>query len=72
MKKIGLCICLPVTSKVKGYPFETPVKTEHVSGVALCSHIRSLDFSSRKATHIGTVSKQEVHNILSLLGKLLS
>jgi mRNA interferase MazF len=52
-EKTSLCICLPVTSKVKGYPFEVTLPEElDISGVILSDQIKSLDFVARKAHFI--------------------
>lgn len=32
-RKTGLCLAMPITSKIKGYPFEVNLKTKKVEGV---------------------------------------
>ena len=29
-KKTGLCLAMPITSKIKGYPFEVILKTKNI------------------------------------------
>ncbi|MCH9740630.1 MAG: type II toxin-antitoxin system PemK/MazF family toxin [Epsilonproteobacteria bacterium] len=41
-EKTSLCLCLPITSKIKGYPFE----------VVLSDQIKNLDFTVREITFI--------------------
>lgn len=43
----GLALCCPVTSQVKGYPFEVAVRGAKVTGVVLCDHLRSVDWRER-------------------------
>jgi mRNA interferase MazF len=43
----GLAVCCPITSQVKGYPFEVAVEGERVRGVVLVDHIRSVDWRER-------------------------
>ncbi len=44
----GLAILCPVTSRSKGYPYEQALpRGLGVSGVALCDHLRSMDWVSR-------------------------
>ena len=43
----GLCVCCPITSHVKGYPFEVAVYGGRVKGVVLCDHVRSVDWRER-------------------------
>ena len=57
-EKTSLCLCLPITSKVKGYPFEVPLpKGLKVEGVILSDQVKSLDFIARKAEFICHVPK---------------
>ena len=47
--KVGLALFCPVTSKVKGYPFEVKLPDGYaVSGVVLSDQLKSLDWRSRK------------------------
>jgi len=46
----GLALVCPVTSQVKGSPFEVSIpQGAGVSGVVLSDHLRSLDWIERKA-----------------------
>jgi hypothetical protein len=57
----------PVTSKIKGYPFEVELPDEYaVSGVVLSDQLKSLDWRSRKAKLIGRVSSDIVVTLLQL------
>ncbi len=72
-KKTSLCICLPITSKIKGYPFEVGLpKGLEVEGVILSDQIKNLDFVAREidyiceAPHEVLVTVQK--NVLALVG----
>lgn len=52
-QKIGRAFVCPITSKVKGYPFEVPIKTKSVAGVALSDHLKNVDWVSRGTTMTG-------------------
>lgn len=53
-----LMLCCPVTSRVKGYPFEVAlVGSSHISGVILSDQIRSLDWVARNAQFIDHASE---------------
>ena len=53
---MGLAICCPVTSHVKGYPFEVLLPAGlGVEGAILSDQIKSLDWRVRKARRIGRV-----------------
>ena len=54
--KVGLALFCPVTSKIKGYPFEVRLPDGcSVSGVILSDQVKSLDWRSRKAKFIERV-----------------
>ena len=70
--KTGLMLCCPMTTQVKGYPFEVAVAGARPSAV-LADQVKSLDWVVRKATHKGKVSPAELAavkaKILALVGK---
>ena len=41
-------VVAPITSKIKGYPFEVPVHVGKLSGVVLVDHLRSIDQRARQ------------------------
>ena len=51
--KVGLALLCPVTSRVKGYPFEVPIPEGlPVSGVVLSDQLKSLDWRKQRAEFI--------------------
>jgi len=55
--KVGLALFCPVTSKIKGYPFEVRLPDKSaVSGVVLSDQLKSLDWRSRKVKFIERAS----------------
>jgi mRNA interferase MazF len=49
-RKVGLAIFCPITSHVKGYPFEVIIPEGHkVSGAILSDQVKSLDWHARGA-----------------------
>lgn len=60
--KTGLALFMPITSQIKGYPFEVKIEIEGKLSVILCDQIRSLDWKSRKAnfiTHLPAIICEE-------------
>jgi mRNA interferase MazF len=48
--KVGLGLFCPITSQVKGYPFEVALPTGlPVAGVVLADQVKSLDWRARRA-----------------------
>lgn len=70
-KKTGLCLAMPITSKVKDYPFEVSVDTKKIKGVILSDQIKSLDFKSRKARFCDKIDDKTFENALYKLSLLL-
>ena len=51
--KVGLALFCPITSQVKGYPFEVRIpEGREVGGVVLSDQIKSLDWRARRAEFI--------------------
>jgi mRNA interferase MazF len=58
-RKVGLALVCPVTSQVKGYPFEVALPPgQAVSGAVLSDRVKSLDWRARKARLAGRVTGQ--------------
>ena len=70
-EKTSLFICVPITSKIKGYPFEVAIPQDlEVKGVILSDQIKSLDYKVREATFICKLPQhtlQEVKKRIALL-----
>lgn len=73
--KTGLMLCCPMTTHIKGYPFEVVIDGERPSAV-LSDQIKSLDWVVRKATRKGSVSRDELNEVRkkasALIGKEVS
>lgn len=68
----GLTLCCPITSQIKGYPFETPLSpAERVQGVILCDQVRSLDWRARKVRLIERAARDCVEDVLAKIEVLL-
>jgi len=67
----GLAVCVPVTNRIKGYPFEVPLSGTGATGAALADQIKSLDWQTRKAERKGKVAPVEMAEIKSKIKSLL-
>ncbi|TDU00925.1 mRNA interferase MazF [Azorhizobium sp. AG788] len=47
-----LCILCPITSQIKGYPFEVELKSGSTTGVILSDQVKSLDWQQRRSDFI--------------------
>lgn len=53
--KAGLMVCCPLSTKIKGYPFEVAAQVDGQDCVVLADQVKSLDWKIRKARKKGTV-----------------
>jgi mRNA interferase MazF len=71
--KVGLAILCPITSQIKGYPFEVLIPDGlNVRGVILADQVKSLDWHVRNAEWICTLPVVTINRVLQKLGMLLS
>jgi mRNA interferase MazF len=71
--KTGLAILCPITSHIKGYPFEVVLPDGlPVAGAILSDQVKSLDWRVRNAELICTLPAGIVSEIIQKLGALLS
>ena len=70
--KVGLGLLCPITSQVKGYPFEVSVPQGlPVGGVVLADQVKSLDWRARKAEFAGRLPADARDEVVGKLGALL-
>lgn len=70
--KVGLGLFCPITSQVKGYPFEVALPQGlPVGGVVLADQVKCLDWRARKAEFAGRVPDEARDEVLGKLGALL-
>ena len=60
--KIGLMLCCPMTTKIKGYPFQVIIHGERPSAV-LEDQVKSLDWKVRKARYKSKISTSELEEV---------
>lgn len=68
--KTGLMLCCPMTTQVKGYPFEVAVAGKQVA-VVLADQVKSLNWVARKAQRKGKVTPAELSEVRAKLLVLL-
>ena len=66
-RKTGLIITCPITSKIKGYPFEVEIRGSKINGVILSDQVKSLDWKSRQAEFIEKAPQETLHEVQSKL-----
>jgi mRNA interferase MazF len=70
--RVGLALLCPITTQVKGYPFEVRLPAGlPVAGVVGADQVKSLDWRALKATRIAAVPEEIVTQVVSRLQTLL-
>ena len=67
----GMMVCCPMTSKIKGYPFEVVVSSDPPSAV-LTDQPKSLDWKARRATRKGKIASSLLADVRAKIAALLS
>jgi len=71
-RRASLALVCPITSQVKGYPFEVELpKGFPVGGVVLADHLKSADWQARRARLAGKVSASVLAEVTAKLRPLL-
>jgi len=71
--KVGLAILCPITSQIKGYPFEVLIPDGlKTSGAILADQVKNLDWKVRQAELICQLPTATIDEVLQKLNPLLS
>lgn len=70
--KVGLAILCPITSPIKGYPFEVVIPDGlEVNGAILSDQVKSLDWKARKAQYSCKLAPDKFDEVIKKLSVLL-
>lgn len=69
--KKGWMICCPLSTQIKGYPFEVQTQISAKPGVVLSDQVKSLDWRVRKAKKEGAVSEEVLQDVRAKIKALL-
>ena len=68
--RVGLLLCCPTTTSIKGYPFEVRLAGQPAS-VVLADQVKSFDWRARKARKKGKTTPAELAEIRAKLHPLI-
>jgi mRNA interferase MazF len=72
-EKTDLAILCPITSQVKGYPFEVKIpENSEIKGVILSDQIKNLDWKIREAEFICKLHKVTLSETLNKINVLIN
>ena len=69
--RTGLMVCCPMTTQIKGYPFEVPVDVDGVVSAVLADQVKSLDWKVRRARKKGSAPAAAMIRVRALIKALL-
>jgi mRNA interferase MazF len=68
--KTSLMVCCPMTTQIKGYPFEVMIAGARPSAV-LADQVKSLDWRKRRAKRKGAISATELAEVRAKIRALI-
>ena len=71
-EKSSLALMCPVTTRVKGYPFEISINVGKIAGVILSDQVRSLDWRARRAAFIQRVNLETLAELQDRIVQLVT
>lgn len=72
-RRTRLCLACPITSQIKGYPFEVLLPPGlGVAGAILSDHVKSLDWTARRAEFAARAPAEILSEVLAKLTPLLT
>lgn len=71
--KTGLALFCPITSKIKGYPFEVKIRAgETIDGAVLSDQVKSLDWRARDARFIANTPVDIISEVIGNINLLIN
>ena len=70
-KKTSLVLCCPITSNIKGYPFEVLINGNKIDGVILSDHLKNLDWKARDIKFIEKASSSVLSECIEKISALI-
>ena len=69
--KAGLMVCCPLSTRIKGHPFEVLTQVDGVDCVVLSDQVKSLDWKVRKAKRKAVVTADVMLHVKAKMKALL-
>ena len=69
--KTGLMVCCPMTTRIKGHPFEVVTQVDGVDCAILSDQVKSLDWKVRRAQKKAAVSPDVMVHVRAKIKALL-
>ena len=63
--RVGLGLFCPITSKIKGYPFEVAVTGKTIRGCVLADQVKSLDWTVRDVEYVEKLDAEKLDDVIA-------
>ncbi len=71
--RVGLALFCPLTTSIKGYPFEVAVQVDgKVDGAILADQVKCLDWRARRARKFGEIPDEILAEVLGKIATLVT
>jgi len=70
-EKTDLAIVCPITSKIKGYPFEVIIESSKINGAVLADQLKNLDWKERQAAFIEKANDEDIEEVIKKIKALI-
>ena len=70
-RRSGLMVCCPMTTQIKGYPFEVSFEADGAASAVLADQVKSLDWKVRRARKKGAVPADVMTHVRAKIKALL-
>ncbi len=70
-EKIGLALFCPITSKLKGYPFEVELELKKIRGSVVSDQIKSLDWRERNIEFIEKIGDKKMEEVIEKIEAII-
>lgn len=71
-RKTGLMVCCPLSTKIKGYPFEVSAEIDGRPGAVLADQVKSLDWQARQARKKSSLPDAVLKQVRTKIKRLLA
>lgn len=70
-QKIGLALFCPITSHIKGYPFEIVLEKHSIIGCILSDQVKNLDYRQINCDFIEKAAEEEIDSVVENIKLLI-
>ena len=70
-QKTGLALFCPITSHIKGYPFEIVLDKHSINGCILSDQVKNLDWKQRDCDFIEKTTEEEIDAVVDNIKLLI-